>query len=119
MKNSTIVLSQLFNRIGGMTGTFLCMLLVSSAFGLLVPSVSMAQWSGNPKINNLISNASSDQINPASVSDGNGGAITVWQDKRSGNYDIYAQRIGSNGTVQWASNGVVVCSLDSDQVSPA
>ena len=82
------------------------------------PSTAISQWSGNPKVNNLICNAIRDQVNPASVSDGSGGVITTWQDKRSGNFDIYAQRVNSNGEVQWAYNGVVICSVDSDQVSP-
>ena len=86
---------------------------------LLVPSLAFSQWSGSPKVNNLITNAANDQVNPVSVSDGNGGAIIAWQDKRSGHYDIYAQRVTTNGTVQWAINGVAICSADSDQVNPA
>ena len=85
---------------------------------LLFPSIASSQWSSDPKVNNLISNASGDQVNPASVSDGSGGAIIVWQDNRNGNYDIYAQRVNASGTVQWDANGVVICSVDSDQVSP-
>ena len=34
-----------------------------------------------------------DQNNPSIASDGAGGAIIVWKDYRSGNYDLYAQRI--------------------------
>lgn len=96
---------------------FLGMLLTTA---LLIPSYAISQWSGNPRVNNLISNAANDQVNSASVSDGAGGAIITWQDKRSGsNYDIYAQRISATGAVQWAANGVAICSVDSDQVSPA
>ncbi len=87
---------------------------------LLVPSIAISQWSGDPKVNNLISDAANDQVNSTSVSDGAGGAIIAWQDKRSGsNYDIYAQRVSASGAVQWAANGVAICSVDSDQVSPA
>ena len=86
---------------------------------LLAPSIARSQWSSNPKINNVICNAANDQINVASVGDGSGGAIITWQDKRNGSYDIYAQRVNSSGAVQWAANGVAVCSVDSDQVSPA
>ena len=36
------------------------------------------------------------------VSDGEGGAIIVWQDDRNGNnYDIYAQRVDVNGNALW------------------
>ena len=46
------------------------------------------------------------------VSDGEGGAFITWQDRRnevSTRFDIYAQRIESNGNVLWEENGVVVC----------
>ncbi len=42
------------------------------------------------------------------ISDDANGAILIWQDKRNGNTDIYAQRVNSSGTAQWTSNGVVV-----------
>ncbi len=49
------------------------------------------------------------QEKPRIVSDGAGGAIIVWQDYRSNSkYDVYAQRINSDGTPQWTANGVVI-----------
>ena len=42
------------------------------------------------------------------ISDGNGGAIIVWVDTRSGSYAIYGQRIDSNGIVQWTPNGIPI-----------
>jgi len=42
--------------------------------------------------------ASGSQSSAKNVSDGNGGSIFVWQDKRiSGNLDVYAHRLGWNG----------------------
>jgi hypothetical protein len=38
-------------------------------------------------------------VSPTIVSDGSSGAIITWQDKRSGNYDIYAQRVFSDGSL--------------------
>jgi hypothetical protein len=55
-----------------------------------------------------VSNVSSDHYNPQPVSDGAGGAIVVWQDKRSGKWDIYAQRFLASGTLAWAGGGVPV-----------
>ncbi|MEO8211013.1 MAG: hypothetical protein ABI840_10660 [bacterium] len=42
-------------------------------------------------------------------SDGFGGAIISWYNLvSSNNYDIYSQRINSNGITQWVNNGVLV-----------
>lgn len=43
------------------------------------------------------------------ASDGAGGAVFAWQDYRTGVSDIYAQRIGADGTLAWAAAGVPVC----------
>lgn len=59
------------------------------------------------------------QENPTIASDGSGGAIITWQDYRSNtDYDIYAQRVDSNGDVQWTANGLSLCSLTGNQVYP-
>ncbi len=60
------------------------------------------------------------QDKPRIISDGAGGAIITWHDVRSGsgNYDIYAQRIGADGTPQWADNGIPVCTEVNAQDSP-
>jgi hypothetical protein len=50
------------------------------------------------------------QIEPVIVSDGAGGFIVAWQDSRTDQGDIYAQRIDASGARQWAANGVAVCS---------
>lgn len=54
------------------------------------------------------------------ISDGNGGAIIVWHDVRSGNgnYDIYAQRIDADGNPQWTNDGIPVCNANKEQNSP-
>lgn len=66
----------------------------------------------------LISNASGYQLYPKMTLDAAGGAIVVWQDSRSGGYDIYAQRIDPSGMVQWTANGVVVCNASGTQGDP-
>ena len=59
------------------------------------------------------------QISPTLVPDGGGGAIIAWQDYRSGtNYDIYAQRIGGNGTLLWAAGGREICVAANSQYYP-
>ncbi len=61
-----------------------------------------------------------EQINVAMASDGAGGAIIAWQDKRPGNYDIYGVRITGSGTVGsgWTANGTPLCTQTGDQVDP-
>jgi hypothetical protein len=73
----------------------------------LAPSAHAA-WPGDPTVNLPVCTASGDQSGPASIPDGAGGIITAWTDRRSGNYDIYAQRVDSQGMIQWASDGVPV-----------
>ena len=51
--------------------------------------------------------------------DGKGGGIVVWQDQRNGDYDIYMQRINSDGTVLWAEDGLPLCETVGDQARPA
>ena len=49
------------------------------------------------------------------VSDGAGGAILVWADRRSGTHDIYAQRISASGAALWSPGGVPVCDDPANQ----
>jgi len=64
--------------------------------------------------------ATDEQWNPALVSDGYGGAIVVWRDRRSGvSYDIYAQRVSASGAVLWGSDGIAVCAATGPQMYPA
>jgi hypothetical protein len=46
------------------------------------------------------------------VPDGTGGAISAWEDLRNGlDYDIYAQRIDTNGNMLWPPNGIEICGI--------
>jgi len=58
-----------------------------------------------------------DQTAPTMAVDGSGGATITWTDNRSGNYDIYAQRISGSGAILWAPGGVGVCTAPNDQVA--
>ncbi len=61
---------------------------------------------------------SNDQYGPTLVSDGAGGAIVFWPDKRNGNYDIYAQRVNANGVTLWANNGIPISVQPNIQARP-
>ena len=72
-----------------------------------------AQWSTDPAINNAICTNYYNQSQIQMISDGNGGAIICWNDKRNGqngiyNDEVYAQRIGSNGNILWTIDGIKV-----------
>ncbi|MCD4750462.1 MAG: hypothetical protein K8R59_13915 [Thermoanaerobaculales bacterium] len=72
----------------------------------------------------VVCDEGSSQSHAVAVSDGAGGAIVVWRDRRAGdNYDIYAQRIDSAGALGWpvgapSSDGIAICDLTGDQELP-
>jgi len=72
------------------------------------------QWTTNGV---AISTAAGDQYAWGIASDGAGGAIISIRDS-GGSGDIYAQRIGANGTVLWTTNGVPVCTTADGENNP-
>ena len=62
------------------------------------------------------------QINAHVIADGHGGCVLAWYDVRdsSTSFDIYAQRLASNGSVAagWPVNGVALCRAFGDQSNP-
>jgi hypothetical protein len=48
---------------------------------------------------------------PEITMDGQAGAIVSWADGRTGQYNVYAQRITSGGAAKWTANGVPVCTV--------
>jgi len=91
------------------------------AMTLIMPMTVFSQWSQGP-----VSVAVNNQTNPVITIDGSGGTIIAWQDYRSATnsdrglnkYDIYVQRLSSNGSALWATNGIPVCIVDSNQFNP-
>jgi hypothetical protein len=77
-------------------------------------------WGGMTTATPLtVCTVSGDQEKSRIVPDGAGGAIIVWQDKRSGtHYDIYAQRISAAGTILWTADGKPICTASGDQENP-
>jgi hypothetical protein len=65
--------------------------------------------------------AANDQINPAIIADGSGGAYIAWEDRRGTGSDIYAQHLTANGTISpdhWITDGLGVCVATNNQSSP-
>ncbi len=65
-----------------------------------------------------ICTATLDQYYPEIATDGLGGAFITWQDERSGTLDIYAQKIGADGAVDFTADGIAICSAAEDQENP-
>jgi uncharacterized delta-60 repeat protein len=87
---------------------------------LLASCFAFCQWSTNPVINNAICTDYYNQNQIQMVSDGSGGAIITWVDYRyQPNYTIFCQRINSNGSVQWTTNGIQVSSSSVNNAKPA
>jgi hypothetical protein len=80
-----------------------------------ISSGGTVQWTADGE---AVCAAADDQRASTIASDGVGGVIVAWRDRRSGNYDIYVQRISSGGTVQWTANGVAICTDTGAQYSP-
>jgi hypothetical protein len=69
-----------------------------------VDSTGAVRWSANgiPVCDTL-----QDQSWPTIVSDGAGGAIIAWEDYRiAPNYNMFAQRVDSTGSMMWINHGV-------------
>ena len=97
---------------------FFCLALT----GIFFSGQCFSQWVTNPAINTPISIQPFDQQDLHIVSDGDNGAIIVWQDFRndaSQNVsDVFAQRIDRNGYTRWTVNGLAICTNAADQGGP-
>ena len=77
----------------------------------------VVQWTADGVV--IYSAFSSSAASPTITSDGSGGAIIVWEDQRNYNIDIYSQNVNSNGVIQWATDGVAICTELAYQRQPA
>jgi hypothetical protein len=64
------------------------------------------QWTASGAV---LCSHTADQMFLTATADGAGGAIVVWVDRRSDPSALYAQRVDSNGSRLWATDGVMVC----------
>ena len=90
-------------------------LLLALLLIMTLPVAALAGWPNDPNVNLPLCTSAGTQNYPAAIPDGTGGAIVAWRDARSGNYDIYAQRVDAAGAVQWTANGVALCTATGDQ----
>lgn len=87
----------------------------SAVYAQRVDAAGIVQWAVDGV---AVCPASSFQEEPRMISDGTGGAILVWADTRSGNYDVYGQRIDASGVLQWGDGGVGIAAAANDEYSP-
>lgn len=81
-----------------------------------ISAAGVVGWTANGV---AVTRASNEQGDPQLINDGSGGAVVTWHDYRGGvNFDIYAQHISTDGTLQWTTDGVGICTITSDQSSP-
>ncbi|MCX5801234.1 MAG: T9SS type A sorting domain-containing protein [Candidatus Eisenbacteria bacterium] len=99
----------------GKTWRMLLWVLLVLTLVQVFPACSFGLWveNGNP-----LCTATADLQGSTITSDDAGGAIVAWTDTRSGNYDIYVQRIDVSGVVQWAPDGVALCTATDKQFRP-
>jgi len=74
-------------------------------------SAGVGQWGENGV---PVCSANASQTSPAIASLASGGVIVAWLDSRNGRDDIYAQKLELTGSIQWAQNGVAVCTAAVD-----
>jgi len=77
-----------------------------------------AQWSSDTTKNTAVCTALLNEQNPQICSDGSNGAIIVWEDYRNGNWDLYAQKLNSDGVAQWTKDGINICVSTANQTAP-
>ncbi len=64
--------------------------------------------------------ASGNQSAPVILESEDGDPIVSWRDQRSGDYDIYAQKLdATTGASLWTSNGLALCSAANSQYRPS
>jgi hypothetical protein len=85
----------------------------------VLPSSALASWPSDPNNSGrALCTATDVQTAPKAIPDGAGGVIVAWQDNRSGNQDVYVQRMDAAGVPQWTANGVALCTATNIQSSP-
>ncbi len=81
-----------------------------------VSSIGVTLWTNGGV---AVCTATNSQEAPTIVADGQGGALIAWADRRGADADVYVQRINASGAVQWAADGVALCTSAGDQTDLA
>lgn len=82
--------------------------IVCAIVALVAQSTVVAQWSSNAAANLSVADRSGEQTQSKIRATSDGGCYISWFDNSTGGYDVYLQRLDSNGVEQWAHNGVLI-----------
>jgi hypothetical protein len=89
----------------------------NDVYALRVNGWGVSQWPMHP-LGLSVSNMLDDTGAPSLVADGAGGAVVAWHGGQADYEDIYAQRIGADGTVVWTLGGKIVSSAFGQKWEP-
>ena len=79
----------------------------SDIYAQRVDAAGVPQWTADGV---ALCTDGDNQYLPTIVTDGAGGAIVAWRDRRNGNGEhVYAQRVDALGVPQWMADGVALC----------
>jgi hypothetical protein len=83
------------------------MLRFTLLFAFILPLSALAQWSNDPANPKLVCDEADYQSDVQMTTDGNGGVIVYWRDRRNDgvNYQVYGQRYDPNGNALWEPTG--------------
>jgi len=74
----------------------------------LFVNLLFAQWSTDPGTNTLISDLNGEQVLPKISLTSDGGCYIAWMDTRTGNYNVYLQRLDPAGNKLFATDGLLI-----------
>jgi hypothetical protein len=83
---------------------YIFLTLISSFF----MSTSFSQWSTDPNTNLMICDVTGEQVLPKISLTSDGGCYIAWFDTRTGNYNVYLQRLDPSGNKMFAQDGLLI-----------
>lgn len=93
--------------------------LLVGAHSLCADQSAWAAWPASSATGVAVCVAAGDQMRPAVTTDGDGGVLVFWYDGRSGNADVYGQRVRADGSLDpaWPVGGRAVCVAAGNQLN--
>ena len=79
-----------------------------TVLSLTIVSFSFAQWSTDPNTNLKICDVTGEQVLPKISLTSDGGCYIAWFDTRTGNYNVYLQRLDPAGNKIFSTDGLLI-----------